>query len=110
MPSQNFKKKLWEILIPKYSNSGSEYPLTHHQRWDDYVRSIAGGLTIFKRSRGQWISPTGQVFSEEMIPVRIHCTPHNLNTIVDFTLQHYDQLAVMAYEVSANVIIKYRKQ
>jgi hypothetical protein len=110
MPSKNFQKKLWEILVPKYSNEGKEYSLIHHQKWDDYVRGIAGGLTIFKKSRGQWISPEGQLFSEEMIPVRICCSSNNLNRIVDFTLNHYDQLAVMAYEISNNIIIKYRKQ
>jgi len=109
MPTENFKKRLWEILVPKSSNSGQEYPLSYHQEWDAHVRGIAGGLTIFKKSRGQWISPEGQLFDEEMIPVRIFCSRHNLDRILALTLEHYDQKAVMAYEVSERVIIKYRK-
>ena len=110
MPSKTFKKKLWEILVPKYSNEKKEYSLAHHQKWDNYVRSITGGLTILKKSKGQWLSPEGQLFSEEMIPVRVYCSTSGLSKIIDFTLEHYNQRAVMAYEISNNVVIRYRKQ
>jgi len=109
MPSENFKKRLWEVLVPKTSNAGQEYPLDYHQQWDSQIRTITGGLTIFKKTRGQWISPEGELFNEEMIPVRIFCSKQSLDRILTFTLDHYDQKAVMAYEVSERVIIKYRK-
>ena len=36
-------KILWEILVPEYSNEGTQYPLEHHREWDGRVREIAGG-------------------------------------------------------------------
>lgn len=82
--------------------------LKHHQEWDKRVRSITGGLTIYTPSKGQWISPSGELFIERMIPVRIACSRKELEKIMDITLQHYNQEAVMAYLVSEEVIIKHR--
>ena len=101
-------KTLWEILVPKCDNTGKEYDLAHHHKWDERVRSLAGGLTILKSAKGQWISPEGQLFSEQMIPVRIYCDEPSIESILNLTLQHYDQKAVMAYEVSRNVKLKHR--
>jgi len=64
------KKTLWELLVPRYSNGGKEYPVKYHQEWDEKVRVIAGGITILKTARGHWINSEGKVFIEEMIPVR----------------------------------------
>lgn len=101
---------LWEILIPRYSNAKEEYPLSHHREWDSRVREIANGLTILKSTKGHWVDPSGTVLVEEMIPVRISCTREQLDSILSHTLDHYDQEAVMAYEVSQNVIIKHRER
>lgn len=109
MPSEKYQKRLWEVLVPKASNSSQEYTLSHHQGWDSQVRAIARGLTIFKKARGQWISPEGELFNEEMIPVRIFCSQVSLDRILDITLDHYDQKAVMAYEISTKVVLKYKK-
>lgn len=100
---------LWEILVPRVTNGGEEIPLSHHTCWDDKVREIANGLTILKSAKGIWKSPTGEVFSEGMIPVRISCSEEHINTIIDFTILHYDQEAVMAYCVSTQVIIRHRE-
>jgi hypothetical protein len=102
-------KSLWEILVPKYSNTGIEYSLEHHQKWDEQVRGLTGGLTILKKAKGQWINPEGRLFAEEMIPVRINCTRQAISRIVDITLEHYEQEAVLAYEISHRVILRYRK-
>lgn len=97
------KKSLWEILVPKYSNEKKEFPLKHHHLWDEKVRKIAGGVTILKTAKGQWINTKGKLFAEEMIPVRIYCTEEEIEKIIRFTLEHYNQEAVMAYELSSNV-------
>lgn len=99
---------LWEILVPRKFNDDREVPLAHHQAWDDRVRKITGGLTILRPAKGIWESPVGTVFKEEMIPVRIACSREQIDQIIDLTLDHYDQLAVMAYRVSNEVIIKMR--
>ena len=103
-------KKLWELLVPKYSNAGKEYPIEYHRSWDEQVRQIAGGITIFRTAKGHWISPEGQIFVDEMIPVRVHCTEPDLDKILDFTLENYHQEAVFAYEISANVKVKHRRR
>jgi len=102
-------KRLWEILVPKYSNQGVEYTLDYHHQWDEQVRNITGGLTIQGTAKGHWVNPEGVVFIEEVIPVRIKCNRKNIEKIIDLTLEYYDQEAVYAYKVSNEVIIKYRK-
>ena len=101
-------RQLWEVLVPRVLNSGIEITLSHHKKWDENVRQIAGGLTILKTAKGVWESPGGQIFREEMIPVRIACTEEQINQIINLTIEHYDQEAVMAYRVSDKVIIRHR--
>jgi hypothetical protein len=72
-------------------------------------KKISGGLTILKTGKGQWISPDGRTFHDKMIPVRVYCTEKEMNNLIQFTIQHYQQEAVMAYEISRNVKIVYRK-
>lgn len=64
---------------------------------------MRGGLTIHRGVKGEWVSPTGELFLDRMIPVRISCSREDINKIVDFTIEHYDQEAVMVYKVSDEV-------
>lgn len=97
-------KELWEILVPCAWNSGRPIRTRHHRRWDERVRAISGGLTVMKPAIGQWVNE-GAVYHERMIPVRIACTREQIQLIMDITAKHYEQLAVMAYRVSDEVII-----
>ncbi len=101
-------KCFWEILVPNNSNEGLEYKLEHHNEWDSKVREIAGGLTILRSAKGQWVSPEGKVFYDRMIPVRLYCDEQEMDKIINFTMKHYDQEAVLAYEISSNVKLVYR--
>lgn len=101
------KTKLWEILVPA-SSPEKRFSLAHHKQWDEYVKSLAGGLTILKAAKGEWISPSGQLFKDKVIPVRIMCEKRHIKMIIDFTIKHYDQEAVLAYKISNKVILKYR--
>jgi len=103
------EKKLWEILVPNFSNEGVKYHIEFHRKWDESVRQIAGGLTILRRAKGHWVNPEGKVFVEEMIPVRIYCTEDEIDRIMDHTIKYYDQEAVLAYEISSNVKLKSRE-
>ena len=102
-------KALWEVLVPRCANDGTEYTVEYHHIWDTKVRHIAGGITILRTAKGQWINPDGVSFIEEMIPVRIHCSEAELEEIIDLTLEYYDQEAVFAYKVSEEVKIKHRR-
>ena len=97
------QKKLWEILVPKYSNQGIEYDIQYHNGWDKKVRDISGGITILKSAKGQWKNPEGKLFEDKMIPVRIFCSEKIIDKIIGFTLDYYKQESVMAYEISSNV-------
>lgn len=97
--------ELWEILVPIADNLGNEFAVSHHQTWDQQVHQITGGLTIMRTAKGQWHDSEGKLFAEKVIPVRVACSEENIRTIMDITLQHYGQLAVMAYQVSTRVII-----
>ncbi len=96
-------------MVPKCSNEGREYSIPHHQVWDKYVTDLIGGQTRFKKAHGQWLNEVRLLFSEEMIPVGIYCDEKTLDQIIGFTIDHYQQEAVLAYELSNNVKLVYKK-
>lgn len=110
-PSMESAKCIWEILVPteRRLEQGKYYTTRYHRVWDAKVRSITGGLTIMSPARGQWTNPsTGELFKERMIPVRIMATREEIEKVIDFTLKYYDQLAVLCYKISDEVILKFK--
>lgn len=101
--------KLWEIMVPTIRNDGKPIKTRFHRVWDKKVYDITGGLTIMTPAKGKWVSPTGRLFAERMIPVRIACTEEQIRIIVKMTIRYYEQEAVMAYLISNQVIIEYEK-
>lgn len=97
---------MWEIMVPTVSNEGKPFKTKYHKVWDTKVYEITGGLTILQPAKGKWISPMGELFSERMIPVRISCSRVQIDKILDMTKKYYNQLAVIAYRISDEVIIK----
>jgi hypothetical protein len=103
--------ELWEILVPASNNKGTKFTYEHHKEWDAFVKNVTGGLTVMKPAKGQWVSPvTGVEYLDRMIPCRIACSEEQIEKIIAFTIKHYSQEAVMAYQVSTKVIIKYKNQ
>ncbi len=103
--------ELWEILVPtSMGDTGKPVKLRFHRIWDKYVRGLSGGLTILKPVKGQWLeSDSDSLYEERMIPVRIACNREQIEKIIQFTIEHYKQLAVMAYKLSDEVLIKEAK-
>jgi hypothetical protein len=99
--------KLYEILVPTISNQGIPFRTRFHKVWDEKVKKITGGLTVTPPVKGQWVSTTGELFKERMIPVRIACSPEQINEIADMSAKYYNQLAIMFYLISDEVIIKH---
>jgi len=100
---------MWEILVPsRRSGQSVVFSYEHHKKWDDYVKKISGGLTIMRTAKGEWFS-SGAYQKEEMIPCRIICNENEINKIIDFTIEHYNQEAVLAYKIASNVILKYKE-
>lgn len=101
-------KKLWEILVPTiHPHTGKPIRTRYHRVWDNKVRQISGGLTITEPTKGEWISPKGDIIKERMIPVRFLATDEEASEIVDYTIDYYKQEAVLAYVISAQYILRY---
>lgn len=98
--------QLWEILVPAADSDGERIPVEYHQMWDQMIRARCGGLTILKTAKGQWVDPSGRLYAEPMIPVRVACLPEQIGELLDLTIDHYRQQAVMAYRLSEQVLIR----
>lgn len=98
-------KNLWEILVPTVRNDGRPFRLRYHRVWDEKVKAISGGLTIVAPVKGTWVSDDGEEYRERMIPVRILATREQMVAIAEMTMKYYEQLAVLAYKVSEDVIM-----
>lgn len=102
-------KELWEILVPASSNENGRFSYEHHKAWDAMVKDISGGITIMKTAKGEWLSPNGELYVDRVIPCRVICTEEEISEIIDFTIEHYNQEAVLAYKISNNVILRHKK-
>jgi hypothetical protein len=103
---------MWEILVPtvKPNTDATKFFTTkYHKEWDAKVKAITGGLTIMTPAKGQWLSPHGINFEERMIPVRLIATRVQMETIIDITIEHYSQEAVLCYKISDEVILRHSK-
>ncbi len=100
---------MWEILVPTINNLGKPYRTKYHKVWDKKVYCITGGVTIMPPTKGKWLNPNGKFFEERMIPVRIACNREQIETIIDMTIDYYEQEAILAYKVGNDVILKYKK-
>ena len=105
----NKNKLLWEILVPKFSNKKRKFSVKFHKEWDKMVEKISGGLTILRTAKGRWINPDRKLFAEVMIPVRIYCSENEIEKIMKFTLNYYNQEEVFCYLIS-NKIKKMRRK
>lgn len=56
---------LWEILVPA-SSKKQPFSYDHHKRWDEYVRSLAGGLTVLRTGKGEWVCPAGEIYHDAL--------------------------------------------
>jgi hypothetical protein len=98
-------RELWEILVPTIDRDKTEYVRGYHKKWDAKVRAITGGLTIRPVEKGQWVHPESKnLFAERMIPVKIAATRDEILAICRMTAEYYDQVQVMAYRISDEVI------
>ena len=81
------KTILWEILVPTIMD-GKSVKTKYHRKWDEMVRAISNGLTILKPAKGEWVSSSGELFAERMIPVRIACSEDAIEDIMDITIEY----------------------
>lgn len=98
------QRKLWEVLVPVTDRLGMTFTVSFHQRWDQRITALVGGLSIHHPIKGRWRGADAQV-AEEMIPVRIVATYAQMLDVVKLTAEHYNQKAVLAYKVSDEVLL-----
>jgi len=91
--------QLYEILVPCQWNDARPVRTRHHREWDKRIRTVAGGLTILKPAKGQWVN-NDEMYEDRVIPVRIFCTQKQIEKIGNITIEHYEQKAVMYYQLS----------
>ena len=87
-----------------------KFSYNHHKEWDAYVKGLTGGVTIMKTAKGEWVSPNGELYIDKMIPCRIVCNEEQISKIIDFTIEHYSQEAVLGYRVSTHVILRHKNE
>lgn len=101
--------KLFEILVPTiYGDTLKPIRTRHHKQWDKRIIALSGGLTILMPGKGTWVHE-GNWYVERVIPVRIMCTDETMTKVVQITLEHYRQKAVMYYELSDKCHMVYAK-
>lgn len=98
------RRNLYEILVPCQWNDGRPVRTRHHREWDSRVRKIAGGLTILRPGKGQWVHED-ELYEDRVIPVRVFCTQKQMERIIQITIEHYEQEAVMSYTVATDCLI-----
>jgi len=98
-------RTLFEILVPCQWNDGTPIRTRHHREWDRRVRKITNGLTIMRPAKGQWIHKD-ELYEDRVIPVRLCCKPSDMVEIANITIAHYEQKAVMYYEISTWCVIQ----
>ena len=58
-------------------------------------------------AKGQWEFHE-KLYQERVIPVQVVASREQIEQIVNITMEYYDQLAVMAYKLSDDVILRHR--
>ena len=99
-------RKLWEILIPIADNDGVRFKPEQHREWDNIVRKMSGGLTIFKPATGEWINANGAVMRDKLIPVAFMADDAQARAISAMSKGFYKQEAMMLYVLSETVFIE----
>lgn len=97
-------KSVFEILIPSQFNDRKTIHVEHHYAFDDFVKGIAGGLTILRSGMGYWVDLSGETYKERMIPVRIICSDQEIEQIGNFALTHYKQKAILYYKIGTELV------
>jgi len=101
---------MWEIFVPTSDRNGALIPTAYHQRWDEQVSKIVGGVTLTNAVKGRWVSNTSDaIVKEKIIPVRVAATEKQIDEILDITVEFYNQEAVLCYLVSDRVILRRRE-
>jgi len=100
---------MYEVYVPATDPEGRLIEMAYHHIWDAKVRKLTQGLTVFQPAKGQWENE-GVLYRDIMLPVRIACTPEQLEEIVNMTAAHYRQRAVIRNLVSTDVVISHFDQ
>lgn len=97
---------LWLTFVPtqkppKFMPGKKRFFSTrYHRLWDTKVMRITGGMSIWLPIKGKWVSPDGQHYNEDMIPVIVSCTADEMTLVCNTIAAHYAQLGVSRFKLS----------
>lgn len=95
---------LYEFLLPVRSNDGSEIPDRIYKGLLGRILALAGGYTLPGKALGGWINGQGSTQVENMLPLRVACTPDQAQEIVAMIADTFpDQESLMSYVLSDQV-------
>ena len=101
--------KLYEILIPLYTNKGIAFEKEVVEDFFLKVSDLLGGITILGEAAivvGAWRGKDGTLFTDSSIPIRVAVSvPQELREVLALARTTFDQEAIFAFKISDEVII-----
>mgnify|MGYP003395241913 CR=1 FL=1 len=98
-------KNLYEILIPVADNDGKTFSNAHVTKFWDLIIATANGLTVMPNVKGFWVDG-GRTFTDENTPLRVVATKDEIRFIAHQAKSHFNQLAILYYKISDDVVFK----
>lgn len=95
-------KAMYEFLVPVVSNAG--VPFKNHETLYAYLRLKFGGVTVAPAVEGQWLSPTGRVYIEPMIPVQVIMPESEVVPVATLIKNMFEQEGVCVVRLGEAVI------
>jgi len=101
--------KLYEFLIPVNDKKGFQFDRKIIGAFLKQVAEIAGGFTGNANDVGTlyggWVDPkTNELYTEVNTSIRVACDLVDLEEICELAATTFNQEAIMAYEVSPEVL------
>lgn len=96
-------KNLYEILIPIADNAGFVFSDSHRKLFFDMLIGETSGLSILPNLQGFW-EEKGKIYEDINTPLRVICTGEDIKRFANTAKEHFDQLAILYYQISDNVV------
>ena len=97
-------KNLYEILIPVADNDGHTFSNSYRKIFVDILIKETGGLSVLPTVKGFWIDK-GITYADENTPLRVICTGEDIERFAYIAKEHFNQLAILYYKISDDVVI-----
>ena len=97
------KKALYEILVPTFFGTNPKIIINTIKVWENELLLISRGLTKLPVVDGVWINE-GKEYFYKNTPYRVCVTLEELNALLKLAKTLFNQITIMAYKISDDVI------